>query len=199
MNIVMPVLPLHGARRPVRGSGAFFPTLDILDNVHGLAQAASDVRSVLAWVREQGPRGIGLIGVSLGGYVVSLVAGLEAALDCVIAGLPVVDFPHLFKRNAPPEVRGNPRYEALVDRSRAVHRVVSPLALDAQTPVERRFVFAGQADRLVDPVRHAAALWDHWDRPDIHWFPGGHVGHLVARGINRFVDDAFERTGLVAA
>ena len=199
LNVVMPVLPLHGARRPVRGSGAFFPTLDILDNVHGLAQAASDVRSVIAWVREQDPLGVGLIGVSLGGYVVALVAGLDAALDCVIAGLPVVDFPHVFKRNAPPEVRSNPRYDELVSLSALVHRVVSPLEFSPATPVDRRFVFAGQADRLVDPVRHAAALWNHWGRPEIHWFPGGHVGHLVARGINRFVDDALERTSLVAA
>ena len=199
LNVVMPVLPLHGARRPARGSGAFFPTLDILDNVHGLAQAASDVRSVIAWVRAQEPRGIGLVGISLGGYVVSLVAGLEDPLDCVIAGLPVVDFPHVFKRNAPPEVRSNPRYAALVERSRTVHRVVSPLAFDPATPVDRRFIFAGQADRLVDPVRHAAVLWEHWGRPDIHWFAGGHVGHLVGRGINRFVDQALERSGLVAA
>ena len=76
LNVVMPVLPLHGARRPARGSGAFFPTLDILDNVHGLAQAASDVRSVLAWVREQDPLGVGLVGISLGGHVVAMVAGL---------------------------------------------------------------------------------------------------------------------------
>jgi hypothetical protein len=199
LNVVMPVLPLHGSRRPVRGTGAFFPTLDILDNVHGLAQAASDVRSVIAWVREQDPRSIGLIGVSLGGYVVSLVAGLEPGLDCVIAGLPVVDFPHVFQTNAPAEVRDHPRYDGLVERSRAVHKVVSPLQFRTETPVDRRFVFAGQADRLVDPVTHAAALWEHWERPEIHWFAGGHVGHLVARGINRFVDDALERTGLVAA
>jgi len=199
LNVVMPVLPLHGARRPARGSGAFFPTLDILDNVHGLAQAASDVRSVIAWVREQAPRGIGLIGVSLGGYVTALVAGLETALDCVIAGLPVVDFPHVFKRNAPPEVRTNPRYHDLVELSGAVHHVVAPLQFSPATDVDRRFVFAGQADRLVDPVRHAAALWEHWERPEIHWFAGGHVGHLVARGISGFVDGALERSGLVAA
>ena len=155
LNVAMPVLPLHASRRPARGSGAFFPTLDVLDNVHGLAQAASDVRSVIAWVREQDATGIGILGISLGGYVTALVAGLEEGLDCVIAGMPVVDFPDVFRHNAPPEVRESPRFVALGDLSDALHQVVSPLRLNPATPVDRRFVFAGLADRLADPVRHA--------------------------------------------
>jgi hypothetical protein len=198
VNVVMPVLPLHGCRRAARGIGTSFPTLDILDNVHGLAQAASDVRSVIAWVREQDASGIGIVGISLGGNVTALVAALEAPLDCVIAGMPVVDFPDVFRHNAPREVRGAPRYEALVQRSEQLHTVVSPLLATPATPVDRRFIFAGLADRLVDPVRHAGALWDHWDRPTIHWFAGSHVGHLVDRGITRFVDDALVKSGLVA-
>ncbi|MEX2100183.1 MAG: alpha/beta hydrolase family protein [Acidimicrobiia bacterium] len=199
LNVVMPVLPMHGCRRPPKGVGSSFPTLDVLDNVHGLAQAASDVRSVIAWVREQDPRGIGVVGISLGGHVAALVAALETELDCVIAGMPVVDFPDVFRRNAPPEVRGDPRYEALNDQAAILHRVVSPLLAKPATPVHGRFVFAGLADRLVDPVRHAGALWEHWDRPTIHWFAGSHVGHLVDRGITRFVDDALAQSGLAAA
>jgi hypothetical protein len=189
-NVALPVLPLHGSRRPPRGTGAFFPAIDVLDNVHGLAQAASDVRSVLAWIREQDAPGIGLVGVSLGGYVTALVAGLEGALDCVIAGLPVVDFPDLFLHNAPPEVRSTPRYQALGELAGQAHEVVAPLRLEPATPVDRRFVFAGLADRLADPVHHAGALWAHWGRPSIHWFEGGHVGHLVDRSIARYIDDA---------
>ncbi|MDQ6852448.1 MAG: alpha/beta hydrolase [Actinomycetota bacterium] len=198
LNVAMPVLPLHGCRRPARGTGAEFPTADVLDNVHGLAQAASDVRSVIAWVRQQNPRGIGLFGVSLGGYVAALVAGLETPLDCVIAGLPVVDFPELFLRNSPTEVRRLRSYAALKETATAVHRVVSPLLLEPQTADGRRFLFAGLADRLVDPVQQAQALWKHWGHPQIHWFAGSHVGHLVDRGINRFIDDALHQSGLAA-
>jgi hypothetical protein len=196
LNVVMPVLPLHGSRRPPRGRGGEFPTLDVLDNVHGLAQATSDVRSVLAWVRTQRPAEVALLGLSLGGSVAALVAGLDGPLDCVIAGLPIVDFPEVFARNAPDEVRHLPRYETLVARAAVLHQVVSPLAFDPATPVARRFVFAGLADRLVDPVRHAQALCDHWGSPTIHWYAGGHVGHLVDRSINRFVDEALVATGV---
>jgi len=199
LNVALPVLPLHGSRRPPRGTGGEFPTLDALDNVHGLAQAAADVRQLLAWVRTQEPAGVGVLGLSLGGSVVALVAGLEPALDCVIAGLPIVDFPEVFRRNAPPETRYVPRYEALLEQAAVVHEVVSPLRFDPATPPERLFVFAGLCDRLVDPVHHAAALADHWGAPRVHWYAGGHVGHLVDRGIGPFVDEALRDTGLIAA
>jgi hypothetical protein len=198
LNVVMPVLPLHGSRRAARGTGVEFPTIDVLDNVHGLAQAAADVRSVLGWVRAQEPTGIGLLGVSLGGGVAALVAALEPPLDCVIAGLPVVDFPDLFRRNSPPEVRHLPRYQTLATNAAVLHQVVSPLLAVPATPVDRRFVFAGLADRLVDPVRHAHALAEHWGGPTVHWYEGGHVGHLLDRGIARFVDGALIQSGLVA-
>jgi hypothetical protein len=196
LNVVLPVLPLHGPRRPGRGEPGEFPTLDPLDNVHGMAQAAADVRQVIAWVRAQEPVGVGVIGLSLGGSVVALVGGLEQALDCVIAGLPIVDFPEVFRRNAPPEVRYLPRYEALLEQAEVVHQVVSPLRFDPATPSERLFVFAGLSDRLVDPVHHAHALAEHWGRPRVHWYAGSHVGHLVERSIGRFVDDALRDTGL---
>jgi hypothetical protein len=64
------------------------------------------------------------------------------------------------------------------------------------TPVDRRFVFAGLADRLVDPIRHAHALAEHWGQPTVHWYAGGHVGHLVDGGIAGFVDHALARCGL---
>ena len=38
-------------------------------------------------------------------------------------------------------------------------------------------VIAGAGDRLAPP-KHARLLWDHWDRPRIHWFPGNHLLHL---------------------
>jgi hypothetical protein len=142
---------------------------------------------------------VGVIGLSLGGSVVALVAGLEPALDCVIAGLPIVDFPEVFRRNAPPEVRCLPRYEQLLERAGVVHQVVSPLRFDPATPTERLFVFAGLSDRLVDPVRHAHALWEHWGQPRVHWYAGSHVGHLVDRGIGRFVDGALRDAGLTDA
>jgi len=200
LNVVLPILPLHGARVGPRSWDVQFPTVDVLDNVHGLAQAAWDVRRVLSWVRAQEPTGIGITGLSLGGYVAALVAGLEPPLDCVIAGMPAVDFPRVLRRHTPREIRELDDFRLLGDKADLVHRAVSPLLPEPATAVERRFIYAGTADRLVDPVEQIVALWEHWDRPTIKWVHAGHVGHLVTgAGTGAFVDDALRRCLLIGS
>jgi acetyl esterase/lipase len=127
LNVVLPILPLHGARGGPRSWDVQFPTVDVLDNVHGLAQAAWDVRRVLSWVRAQEPIAIALTGLSLGGYVAALVAGLDAPLDCVIAGMPAVDFPRVLRRHTPREIRELDDFRLLGEKADLLHRAVSPL------------------------------------------------------------------------
>jgi hypothetical protein len=77
-----------------------------------------------------------------------------------------------------------------------LHRVVSPLSFPPATPVDRRYIYAGTADRLLDPVAQGGALWEHWERPKIFWFDRGHVVHVRGADVGRFVDDALRETGL---
>ena len=28
------------------------------------------------------------------------------------------------------------------------------------------------------PPEQAEALWEHWDRCELHWFPGNHILHV---------------------
>ena len=42
-------------------------------------------------------------------------------------------------------------------------------------PRERRFLYAGLADRVIHPTRQVMRLYEHWDRPEVHWYQGGHV------------------------
>jgi pimeloyl-ACP methyl ester carboxylesterase len=194
-NVVLPILPLHGPRRNARRSDAQFPSIDPLDNVHGLAQAAHDVRRIIGWIGTQSPVAIGVQGVSLGGYVAALVAGLEASLDCVIAIIPVTDFPTLFRSQTPPGMLA--RLTPMLEPATALHSVVSPLRFDPSTPVARRFIAAGLVDRLVDAVGQVAPLWHHWEQPSIHWYPGGHIGCAIRRDVRWFVDAALIRSGLL--
>lgn len=193
-NVVLPILPLHGPRRAEKGSGGDFPSPDALDNVHGLAQAAHDVRCIIDWIRTQSPTAIAIQGVSLGGYVAALVAGLESPLDCVIAIIPATDFPSLFRRHTTPAMVA--RIDELLEPMRVVHTVVSPLRVEPSTPVERRYIAAGLVDRLIDPVEQVAPMWEHWGRPTIHWYPGGHIGYVVRGDVQRFVVDALTRSGV---
>jgi hypothetical protein len=195
-NVALPVLPLHGRRKAKGIPDAEFPTIDIVDNVHGLAQSAWDVRRLLSWVRAQDPTGVALVGLSLGGGVAALTGSLEP-VDALIPCVPAVDFPTIFQRATPRPLREEEHYQVLGAPAAALHRVVSPLRMPTATEPEARFLFAGLTDRLLDPVDQAAALWEHWGRPEVRWFEGGHVGHMLSPEIGRFVDDALERRGLV--
>jgi dienelactone hydrolase len=202
INVVVPVLPLHGPRASGRGRGEDLMTIDMVDSMHGVAQAAWDVRRLIRWLREeQGAEQVGVIGYSLGGLVASIVAGLEDDLTCVIAGIPVVDLPHLVRRHSPPDIaRLADTSGVLGPGADEVHRVVSPLAMECKVPFDRRFIFAGLADRM-STFGHARRLWLHWDRPAFETYAGGHVGFFWSPAVKRFVDEALRRsyTGAAAA
>jgi hypothetical protein len=197
LNLALPVLPLHGPRGTRGVSGAEVLSPDYMRMVHLFAQAVWDVRRTLSWIRGRSDQPIGLHGISLGGYVSALVAAFEPELACVIAGIPPVDFPSLANDNQPWIMR---RYgdEFEVDQRlvRAVSHVVSPLAFAPRVPRERRFIYAGIADRVVKPYQ-PRALWRHWEEPEIHWFSGGHVLGIWNDTIGDFLTHALETSGLV--
>lgn len=187
-NVAAIVLPVHGARRPSRIGGEDFLGFDMMNCVHALSQSVWDVRRLLSWVRSQDPTALALYGVSLGGYVTSLTTCFDGDLDAVIAGIPVCDFPALFARQSPRHVRERAVQHGILEGNvEQVHRVVSPLAMPCRVPEDRRFVFAGLGDRMAVPAQ-AAALWEHWNRPSIRWFPGNHVGYLWSSKVGDYVD-----------
>ena len=195
INVAIPVLPLHGPRASGRGRGEDLMTIDMVDSLHGVAQAAWDVRRVIRWVREEyGAEQVGVMGYSLGGLVASIVASVEDDLSCVIAGIPVVDLPHLFRRHSPPHIaRLADVHGVLGPVADEVHRVASPLSMGCKVPYDRRFIFAGLADRM-STFGHARRLWLHWGRPALATYAGGHVGFYWSTTVRRFVDDALARS-----
>jgi hypothetical protein len=200
VNVVVPVLPLHGPRqRPGANGGEGFMTIDLIDAAHGLAQAAWDIRSAIRWIRFHDPHArVGLYGLSLGGYTAALTASLEDDLACVIAGIPATDIVDLYRRHSPLKVRRRAlEHGALGPKATAVHRVVSPLVLEPKPERDRRFLFAGIGDRM-STSRQARRLWEHWDRPNMAWYAGGHVGFFWAGQVSRFVEEALAASGLVA-
>lgn len=198
LNLAFPVLPLHGPRGVGRMSGAELLTPDYVQMVHLFANAAWDVRRVVRWLRARGAGQVGVYGISLGAYVGALVASLEDGLACAIAGIPAVDFPNLARDNEPWVMR---RYDEFFDVDwqlvRAVTQPVSPLAMAPRLPRERRFIYAGIADRVVRPDQ-PRALWRHWEQPEIHWFSGGHVLGIRNASVGAFLERALTGVGLAS-
>lgn len=197
LNVIVPVLPLHGPRAKGWRSGDGFLTGNFIDTMHMQAHASWDLRRVLSWVRTQDPAAVGVYGISLGGYNAALLAGLEENLDCVIAGVPATDFVGMARRHIPGFVLPATEYLGLAwDRIDTMLSVVSPLALPPLVPRDRLFIFAGKADQLI-PAPLVRDLWRHWDRPAIHWYDGGHASFTWESGVQDFLLHALTASGVI--
>jgi dienelactone hydrolase len=190
LDVIIPVLPLHGPRATGVRSGSGFLDCDYLDTIHAVAQSVWDVRRILTWLRAEGAAAIGVHGISLGGYTTALLAGLDRDLACVIAGIPPGDLGRLLRWHTPPPVVRVTESAGLnYDLVACCLRVVSPLAFVPRVPHDRRFIYGAVADQLVPPD-HARDLWRHWERPAVSWYPGGHISFLWDPGVQSFVESA---------
>lgn len=198
VNVALPVLPLHGPR-----SCGFSPTRQFASNVFatnnvlGLTQAVWDIRRLLRWLREdQQAPSIGVLGVSLGSYVGNLLSTLEGDLACLVAVVPTGDLAASMRDAAPVTPARRRLHRQVHDyRSTLVHRVVSPLARPCLVPHERRFIVAGQVDRIAPP-RGAAQLWQHWDEPSIAWCPRGHVTAWHGSAYDDYIASVLRSSGV---
>ena len=197
LNVVLPVLPMHGPRAKGLPKGAVFPGEDVMDDVHGTAQAVWDIRRVLAWIRSEQPDAkIGLNSISLGGFVAALVASLEDDLTCAILGVPPSNLVELLGRHSGLD-KNDPRH-ATLELAKPIGQMVSPLSMQPRVAPEGRFIYAGVADRIVHPRQQVMQLWEHWGRPDIGWYRGGHTGFFESRPVQRYVDAALMQSGLIS-
>lgn len=198
LNLALPTLPLHGARKIGRISGDGFLAGDAVASVHAEAQTMWDLRRVLSWVRAQGAPAVGAFGLSLGGYQTSLLATLDGDLACAIPGIPLTDIAGAFWRHGPAlQIRYLERIGLARDEVHDVLRVVSPLVLPPRVPHERRYIFGAVADRLVPSVQ-VRDLWRHWEKPEMLWFQGSHLSLFQEPEVPRFIERGLRESGLVA-
>jgi hypothetical protein len=102
---------------------------------------------------------IGLSGISLGGYLTSLVASLDD-LACAILGVPAVDLVDLVDRHAGSHPHDPVRQT--IRLAKPIGRMMSPFALTPRVPMQGRFIDAGVTDRLVHLREQVTRLWEHW-------------------------------------
>ncbi|MBI5480623.1 MAG: alpha/beta hydrolase family protein [Deltaproteobacteria bacterium] len=203
LDVYLYVQPYHGARRPRRTllRGTLHPSTNVTRTNEAFLQTAWEVRALLAWHQAEAGRGGGVMGASLGGYGAAMLASVAPEIEFVIAMLPVADMAALmWAHGAGTEARERALARGMTfERFCRLMAVHSPLARPRPAlPKERLLVVAGRGDRIVPPV-HAEVLWEHWDRPAIHWFPGGHLTHFGRGGYLDAVRTHLERLGVVAA
>ena len=186
LNVAMPVLPHHGPRRDL---GHSWPGFDLLGNVATMIRAVSDVRSVIGWIGDQNPSSVAVVGMSLGGPVAALTAGLDERVDAVAATVPMLDAHETIAHHTA-RTGGRGRKLAALLRSepvRGVGAAVDPTALEPRCGVDRRLVVAALGDRMTS-VKAAQRLHQRWGG-HVYWHTGGHIGHLMSGGVRGVLDD----------
>ena len=186
LNVAMPVLPQHGPRRDL---GRSWPGFDLLGNIATMMRAVSDVRAVIGWVQSQDPVSVSVVGMSLGGPVAALVAGLDDRVDSVVAIVPMLDA-HATIAHHTAKTGGRGKKLAALLRSdpvKAVGTVVDPTALEPHAAPDRRLVVAALGDRMTS-VRAAQRLHGRWGG-QVHWHAGGHIGHLISGDVKTALDE----------
>ena len=194
IDVALFVLPLHGARASGRRSGAGFIDGDPLWTNAAMGQAVWDLRRLAGWLRGQGAPVVGAMGMSLGGYTTALWASLDDRLACAVPVIPAVRFSGIVWRGfAPARARALEAAgasEQLLDEAWASH---APLRHRSAMETDRVLIVAGLADRICPPS-DVRDLWNHWERPALHWFPGTHVGPIGRAGVRTALEAHLGRT-----
>jgi hypothetical protein len=179
LDVALLTLPHHGARTPpgARFSGERFAVPHVARLGEAVREAIYEIRQVAHWLCEHGDGApVGLLGLSLGGYLAALAAGLCDDFDFAIPIVPPVCIGDLawrfFSRTRHHRAGGESALSH--DELRRSFRVHSPLAHPLRLAPERVMIVAGRGDRIVPP-EHPAALFRHWGEPRIHWFSGSHL------------------------
>ena len=195
-DVALVILPFHGARAPrtSRYSGELFGSWHVGRLNEAVRQAVHDLRALVSWLAERGGGPVGVVGLSLGGYLAALVAGLERELAFVISIVPPVRLWDLPARLYSAERGEPPVSPGLLDRAYRGH---SPLSYPLAIAPERAILIGARADCVVPPW-HVEALARHWDGARVIWLDGSHstpfgrsrilavaTGHLRATGVLR--------------
>lgn len=159
-DIALFTLPFHGVRE---GSPKQCLTPE------GLARATSELRALVKQLRDRGTSRIAAMGMSLGGYLVAMLATTtDAKLDVVV---PVIPLSNL--------------------RDFAGVEVEGPLHRTPRITGDRVLVIGAEQDRIA-PIAHARALADHFQAP-LTTMRGGHILQLGRAAAFAEIDHLLER------
>ena len=175
MDVVLSVLPFHGARRDARRGlrGPAFPSSDARFTIEGFRQLVHDHRGLIGYLeRERASTGtIGVVGTSLGGYSAALLATLERLLFSVLF-IPLGSIEEFVHQGG--ALPGEPvQQQELAALLHGAQRVINPCARPSLVAPERVVVIGGELDRVTG-LAQARLLAEHFEVP-VHTFPGGHI------------------------
>ncbi len=93
LNSIFFELPYHRRRTPEGSfSGQYFLLRDLDTTYLALKQSLAEIAGLIGWLRKEAPkRTVGIVGMSLGGWIGGLLTTIEPRLDFAVLAAPAVD------------------------------------------------------------------------------------------------------------
>jgi dienelactone hydrolase len=178
VNVMTLQLPYHFDRRP-RELGAWgnFLCADVFRTVGATAQALADIRSVIEWLLANHCPGVGLWGVSMGGWLAGLTLCHDSRIQAAVLTVPVARLDQLIAEVAFCDTIRSALQGRPVD--------LRKLNLTANTPmIDRSKILLIEAEYDLFVARETVEeLWQAWERPEIWRLRHGHISVLAAPGL----------------
>jgi 1-acyl-sn-glycerol-3-phosphate acyltransferase len=176
-------LPYHYSRVP-RGywNGELAITANLIRNAEGLRQGVTELRQLIAALREHGCSEFGILGTSYGGWIGALLAMVEQDLRFVALMCPIVNVEHAIWQNPGTAfMRRELRRAEIAPELVARHfHLSSPLHnVPACDPARVLFV-SGDFDLIARPA-DIDAIQQKWRGSELLQVPQGHFGYRMMR------------------
>ena len=168
----------YGPRRSPNGPRLLTPNIE--QTMAAIRQTVLDNRCAVAWLEsrpEIDPKGIGILGTSLGSFISALTAAMEPRLNRVVlllggGGLVDAYYEH---PKAKPFIRFNDAIGLTKEKLKAMIAPADPITYADLLKEHSLLMIAASRDDVVPP-QAAKQLWEATGKPKIIWLDATHVG-----------------------
>jgi dienelactone hydrolase len=171
--------PFHFQRRPRQlGAWSNFLCPDIFRTVEAVQQEVAEIRAFAEWLRQQACPAVGLLGVSLGGWLAGLTVCHDSRFSCAVLLVPVARLDRILEEAT--FCRG-------IRLAWGGDRVVTgKLNLTEVRPVipKQNILLIEAVHDLFVRAETMEELWGAWDQPEIWRLRQGHISVLAAPGLH---------------
>jgi len=195
LDAVLFELPFHRRRAP-RGtfSGQYFVSGNMASTFCAFRQAVAETESLINWAKEKNPsRPLGILGMSLGGWLGAVMTILEPRLSFSILAAPAAD-PALMRtesflgRKVYP---GKATAPANQKEAAEIMRAVTPRYFDPAIGEDRILLTENRFDCFIPP-RVIADLRRSWGNVSLKKYPHGHISVFFSRTFKKDIAEFIE-------
>lgn len=199
-NIAFLVLPFHHGKFKAQTDMWHFFGHGPAYSTEVFANAVSNCRSIMSYLLDNHIASkIALSGISLGGFVGSLVVSVDERVDSAVFLAPVYNVPESYMEWFPLSgLFKNLLREENIEFSefRHAYALCNALTFESKVATKNLTILSGVFDLIALP-KHIRLLGEHWEQCDIHWLDYGHVGMTKLNPFYAHIKNHHEKVGFI--